>query len=83
MPHQSCGDASAAAQLEEHNNRILNDSGAEAIVTDCAACGHVLKGYTGLQAPVYDVNEYLVDALGVAAPESKVKLKVTYHDPLA
>jgi glycolate oxidase iron-sulfur subunit len=81
LPHRNYGDRETAAQLEEENTRQMNEVQVDAIVTDCATCGSALRGYKGLKAPVYDVNDFLVGQVGLATPSQPLQAKVTYHDP--
>ncbi|MDA8217533.1 MAG: (Fe-S)-binding protein [Dehalococcoidales bacterium] len=80
LPHRSYGDVATAAKLEAHNTARLNALKVEAIVTDCATCGSTLKGYADLEAPVFDVNEFLAEKVALVAPTSEQPLRVTYHD---
>ena len=80
-PHRAYGDTAAAAALEEDNSELLNDAQVEAVVTDCATCGAGLSAYSYLRMPVYDVSEFLVERLGLTAPQRELPLRVTYHDP--
>ncbi|MHB1132908.1 MAG: (Fe-S)-binding protein [Chloroflexota bacterium] len=80
-PHRAYGDTVAAEAREAENTQLLNDAGVEAVVTDCATCGAGLSGYSYLRLPVYDISEFLVEKLGLAAPERELPMRVTYHDP--
>jgi len=87
-PLMNFGEAAAARRVAEVNRRALADSGAEIVLTPCAACGHMLKStyptllspdWTGGKFRVLDALEFLAGAeLGPLAPLAK---KVTYHDP--
>lgn len=82
MPHHNYGDLKTSASLRQRNVAALNRIEAEAIVVDCATCGSMLKSYKGLNAPVYDISEYLVGALGAACEKNgSLAGTVTYHDP--
>ena len=81
MPHRNYGDVEVAARLEEHNTAALNALAVDAIVTDCATCSATLRRYGGLKTPVFDINQFLVDSLGVASPERPLPGRATYHDP--
>ncbi|MHB1005085.1 MAG: (Fe-S)-binding protein [Chloroflexota bacterium] len=81
MPHRNYGDTETAARLEGHNTARLNGLDVDAVVTDCATCGSTLRAYSGLRAPVYDVNAFLADQIGFAEPGEGSPLRVTYHDP--
>lgn len=81
MPHRNYGDLPTARALEQQNTEALNAADFDAIVTDCATCSSTLRGYQGLKAPVYDINQFLVDQLGFTAPDRPLPTRVTYHDP--
>jgi glycolate oxidase iron-sulfur subunit len=51
-PLLNFGEAAAARRVAEVNRRALADSGAEVVLTPCAACGHTLKStYPRLLSP--------------------------------
>lgn len=81
MPHRHYGDLVAAQSLEGRNADLLNAAGVEAVVTDCATCGAGLKAYGGLRPPVFDLNEFLAEKIGLVPPERPLPVRVTYHDP--
>ena len=81
MPHRNVGDLETAAVLQRKNVEALNRAEADAIVVDCATCGSTLKGYKGLNAPVYDISEYVVNVLGFGDDARSLSGTVTYHDP--
>jgi len=87
-PHLAYGDTETAKKLAAHNMKLLLETGAEVIVTDCATCGSALKEYGELlpeaadfAKKVRDVSEFLVDTLGVKAGQRPVEAVVTCHDP--
>ena len=87
-PLLNFGEAAAARRVAEVNRRALAGSGAETVLTPCAACGHTLKStyprllspdWTGGKFRVLDALEFLAGAeLGPLAPLAQ---KVAYHDP--
>jgi glycolate oxidase iron-sulfur subunit len=87
-PLLNFGETAAARRVAEVNRRALADSGAEVVLTPCAACGHTLKStyprllspdWTGGKFRILDATEFLAGAeLGPLAPLAK---KVAYHDP--
>ncbi|SMC62599.1 (Fe-S)-binding protein [Sporomusa malonica] len=86
-PHLAYGDREMAKKLVAHNVKLLMETGAEVIVTDCATCGGVLKEYgellpeaTDFAKKVRDVSEFLVDTIGVKAGNKPTEAIVTYHD---
>lgn len=86
-PHLAYGDREMAKKLVAHNVKLLMETGAEVIVTDCATCGGVLKEYGELlpeaaafAKKVRDVSEFLVDTIGVKAGSKPIETIVTYHD---
>lgn len=93
-PHQTCGDFEEALRLAKANIDAALGMEAEAVLTDCATCGSVLKGYAELLSddPEYrekarifsslvkDINEYLVET-GFSADLGPVPGIASYHDP--
>jgi fumarate reductase (CoM/CoB) subunit B len=76
------------------NTKIFEKLGVEKVVVGCSGCGLTLKtNFPDVlheewgRRPnfrVYDINEYLVDDLGIermVKPINKLDLRVTYHDP--
>lgn len=87
-PHLAYGDTDAALRIAASNARLLAETGAEAIVTDCATCGATLREYeemvpeaTGFTAKVFDISAFLVGKLGLKAGNLPVQGVATYHDP--
>lgn len=86
-PHLAYGDTEMAKKLASNNIKLLTETGAEIIVSDCATCGSALKEYGELvpegeafAKKVRDISEFLVDTVGVKAGEKPVEAIVTYHD---
>lgn len=87
-PHLAYGDTQVANQIAEKNARLLMETGADYIVSDCATCGATLKKYEemvpnlkGFSEKVYDISEFLVNVVGLRVGKKPVKGIVTYHDP--
>lgn len=87
-PHLAYGDTEAANQIAERNARLLLETGADYIVSDCATCGATLKKYEemvpnvkGFANKVYDISEFLVKIAGLRIGKKPVLGTVTYHDP--
>ncbi len=86
-PQMAYGDVATATELAKNNVRLLLETGADYILTDCGTCGDMLENYeelvpeaAGFGAKVMDVSEFLVDKLGVKAGDKPVNAVVTYHD---
>lgn len=93
--HHHNGKAGAARELARRNIRTFEAFAGriDAIVTNVAGCGAMLKSYDDLLADdtdyaeraarfvgyVRDISEYLV-RLGLRPPSRPMRLRVTYHD---
>lgn len=87
------GEEAPALAMARRNLRVLEAENVDAIVTNAAGCGAMLKEYGHLfprsdpdhdraaafAARVKDISEFLV-ALGPIAPRHRVERKVAYHD---
>lgn len=87
-PHLAYGDTQVANQIAEKNARLLLETGADYIVSDCATCGATLKKYEGMvpnaqgfSDKVYDISEFLVSIAGLRVGGKPVNGIATYHDP--
>jgi len=92
-PHMAVGEVDIAKALARRNIDTLSQVDVEAIITNCAACGAMLKEYGELlkgdqtHAPkasafsqkVKEISEFL--APNLSAPLGEVRRRVTYHDP--
>lgn len=92
--HYHAGEEGPAVALARQNLRAIDVDGVDAVVTNAAGCGAMLKEYGHLipesdpdhalavrfAAKVKDVSEFLV-ALGPVPPRHRVERKVAYHDP--
>ncbi|WP_371380960.1 (Fe-S)-binding protein [Sporomusa aerivorans] len=85
-PHLAYGDIEMAKTLAAHNVNALMETGAEAVIVDCATCGGALKEYGELlpetadfSSKVRDISEFLVD-VGIKAGNKPIEAIVTYHD---
>ncbi|GAW93787.1 (Fe-S)-binding protein [Calderihabitans maritimus] len=93
-PHHSAGDHEEVKRLARENIDFLGRYEVEAIITDCATCGSILKEYGRLlqddpgyrekalefSAKVKDINEYLVE-IGYSRELGPLPVVVSYHDP--
>ncbi|MDI6783130.1 MAG: (Fe-S)-binding protein [bacterium] len=67
MPHRAYGELDTAKQLARHNLNIFKNLDVDAIITDCATCGSMLKEYESLfqgeaeAETAKQVNKKLVD----------------------
>jgi len=94
MPHLGYGELEVAKELARQNILAFECDDLEAVVTDCASCGSMLREYATLlsgdpewaaraaafSARVRDISAYLVE-IGYEPPRGRVELRVTYHDP--
>lgn len=90
IPALASGDEETAAELAERNIASFNRAGVDAVITDCASCGHMLKKYgdflgteeaRSFSAKVYDLSEFLDKVIDFRIGEKELPLTVTYHDP--
>lgn len=89
--HFHAGSSEPARQMADANVRAFQDSSLDAVVTNVAGCGAMMKDYghhwkdprrdarRQLADKVQDVHQFL-DSLGLVAPRLPVPLKATYHD---
>jgi len=94
IPHLTYGDLETARRLARQNIEAFDKLGVEAVIVDCASCGHTLKSYPELlsqdphclarsrefSAMVMDVSEYLIKT-GLRPAPGPLPNTVTYHDP--
>ena len=74
------GDLEGAERLREANTRLYAAGEFDALVVDSAGCGAHLKDfYPDLKGRVKDLSEWLME-IGLAEPERKVNIRVTYQD---
>jgi Fe-S oxidoreductase len=81
-PLQLAGQEDAARQLIENNIKLIENCGANALVTSCPICAKVFNDSYKLKIPVYHHSQYLLKL----AKESKLQfeksdLQIAYHDP--
>lgn len=90
IPALASGDEQTAAELAERNVASINGAGVDAVITDCASCGHMLKKYAdflgtreaqSFSAKVCDLSEFLGKVIDFQIGEKELPLTVTYHDP--
>lgn len=91
-PHMAVGEVDIAKALARRNLDILSAVEAEALITNCAACGAMLKGYgelleddqvyaakaSAFSRKVRDISEFL--AVNLSSPLGELRKRVTYHD---
>jgi glycolate oxidase iron-sulfur subunit len=94
MPAAEYGRPDLAQAQARHNIALYEAAQVETIVTDCATCGAMLKGYARLLAAdslwapraeafsrkVQDISEFLA-AIPLEKPARALHARVTYHDP--
>ena len=90
--HYHAGSEAPAVAFARRNMAALDPDRFDAIITNVAGCGAMLKDYhhllpasdtaaaTRFVARVRDISEFLVN-LGPIAPPHPVPLRATYHDP--
>ena len=93
-PHETEGDMETARVLARRNIAAYEAIGDCIVVSDAAACGHVMKSYARwlsgdpvwaerarkFSARVRDIHEFLIE-LGPVPPRGTVERTVTYADP--
>lgn len=93
-PHETEGEMEIARQLARTNIAIYEPLGVDAVISDAAACGAVMKNYghwlagdpawaaraKAFSARVRDIHEYLA-AIGLRRPTGELRRTVTYADP--
>lgn len=93
-PHETDGEMEIARGLARRNIAVYETLGVDAIVSDAAACGAVMKNYghwlagdpawadraRRFSAQVRDIHEYLI-GLGLRTPTGVLRRTVTYDDP--
>ena len=94
MPALVYGRTDLVREQARLNVALFEKAGVETIVTDCATCGSMLKGYGKLLADdptwveraaafssrVRDVSEFLM-SIPLEKPRGRIEGRVTYHDP--
>lgn len=93
-PHMTEGDRATARQLATHNLELFMQLEVDAIVTDCAGCGAVLKEYEELledsgrheqlaifRSKIKDITEFLAGQGLRTERLNPVEKIVTYHEP--
>jgi glycolate oxidase iron-sulfur subunit len=92
--HAHAGQLDTARELARKNIEAMLSDQFDAIVTNAAGCGAIMKEYAELlehdatyaakaqqfTAKVKDINEYLA-AIGLRLPARKLSARVTYQDP--
>jgi glycolate oxidase iron-sulfur subunit len=89
--HFHAGSSEPARAFADANVRAFNIADVDAVVTNIAGCGAMLKDYghhwhdadqqarESLSGKVRDINEFLAD-LGLVPPKGEINAVVTYHD---
>jgi len=90
IPALASGDEETAAELARKNIASFNNAGIDAVITDCASCGHMLRKYADFlgtpeakdfAAKVLDFSEFLDKAVSFRVGDKGIPATVTYHDP--
>ncbi len=83
-----------AREMARHNINVMLDGAYDAVITNAAGCGAMLKEYgellesdpkyrnraRELAGKVKDITEYLAD-IGPRAPSRRLEARITYQDP--
>jgi glycolate oxidase iron-sulfur subunit len=94
MPARGYGRVDLVENHARHNIAVFDRHNVDIIVTDCATCGSMLKGYGPLLSKdshwsaraeafgrkVKDISEFL-GGIPLLKPAKRIDTKVTYHDP--
>jgi glycolate oxidase iron-sulfur subunit len=94
MPARGYGRMDLVEKQARHNIEVFERRNVDAIVTDCATCGSMLKEYGSLlsgdakwaaraeafRRKVRDISEFL-SAIPLREPPRRIEARVTYHDP--
>jgi Fe-S oxidoreductase len=79
------GDRRSFHALARHNTKLVADSGAKLLVTNCAECLRTWKidyqPYLVAPVQILHITEYLADQLEHLQLPNSVKQKVTFQDP--
>ncbi|MHB1421180.1 MAG: (Fe-S)-binding protein [Bacillota bacterium] len=97
MPQIACGEEKMARQLATANIQAFEQSGVDAIISDCASCSSMLSGHyphlfhgtimeeraKAFASKVFDINVFLIDHLKINSNDlgEIPEVTVTYHDP--
>lgn len=90
IPALASGDEKSAVELARKNIEYFQKVNVDAIITDCASCGSMLKEYVNLvdtpeanrfAGKVFDLSQFLVDTVAFRAGNREIRKVVTYHDP--
>lgn len=94
MPAVGYGRQEIMREMAKHNIALFEGLDVEAVITDCATCGAMLKEYAHYLAKdeswagraeafshkVRDVSEFLAE-IPLDKPPGRIEARVTYHDP--
>lgn len=97
IPALASGDKESFDSLVKHNLELFEKENFDYLLTPCATCTATMheiwplmsgdqsqsmrERIEALAGKVMDVNQFVVDVLGVVAPAGGSGTKVTYHDP--
>lgn len=90
IPALANGDEKTAVELAQKNIKTFQNAKVDAIITDCASCGSMLKMYAELvetseaksfSSKVLDFSQFLTEAVSFQLGDKKIPEVVTYHDP--
>ncbi len=94
MPAVGYGRQEIMCDMARHNIALFEALDVEAIITDCATCGAMLKEYghylaedaawaeraEAFSQKVRDVSQFLAE-IPLEKPTGRIEARVTYHDP--
>lgn len=90
IPALSSGDEATTVELARMNIEVFHKAKVDAVITDCASCGSMLRDYGNLvgtpearefSSKVMDLSQLLTDLVEFQPGDQEVPATVTYHDP--
>jgi glycolate oxidase iron-sulfur subunit len=90
IPALASGDEGSAVELARKNIETFRKARVDAIISDCASCGAMLKEFGNLVGTAearelseksLDFSTFLDQVIDYQAGEGEVRATVTYHDP--
>ena len=79
IPFLSSGNLDRYEAVKTHNLELINNSGCDFVLTDCASCRDAISNYEGINKKVLMLGEFVQPLFGEVI--SQKPLKVTYHKP--
>ncbi len=79
VPFASSGNIERYEDVRRYNSELVNGSGCDYVLTDCASCEDALKAYPDTGKKILTIGEYL--SLKDLKYSFKEPLRVTFHRP--